>query len=115
MKAAIIYLNTKARTIADIESALVIRSLYRQDNLSQVEIAALLHRVDPWLSGKDLERSASAPSPQGLVRRFSPSPGQDGRLFVRHHFGSVEHLSIGACSASHRTDAIGTGRHAWTS
>lgn len=44
MKAAIIYLNTKARTIADIESALVIRSLYRQDHLSQVEIAALLER-----------------------------------------------------------------------
>jgi ParB/RepB/Spo0J family partition protein len=44
MKAAIIYLNTKARTIADIESALVIRSLHREDNLSQVEIAALLHR-----------------------------------------------------------------------
>lgn len=44
MKAAIIYLNTKARTIADIESALVIRSLYRKDHLSQVEIAALLDR-----------------------------------------------------------------------
>ena len=44
MKAAIIDLNTKARTIADIESALVIRSLYREDNLSQVEIAALLNR-----------------------------------------------------------------------
>ena len=44
MKAAIIYLNTKARTIADIESALVIRSLYREDHLSQIEIAALLHR-----------------------------------------------------------------------
>jgi hypothetical protein len=44
MKAAIIYLNTKARTIADIESALVIRSLYRQDNLSQVEIAVMLNR-----------------------------------------------------------------------
>ena len=44
MKAAIIYLNTKARTIADVESALVIRSLYRQDHLSQVEIAALLDR-----------------------------------------------------------------------
>jgi ParB/RepB/Spo0J family partition protein len=44
MKAAIIYLNSKARTIADIESALVIRSLYRQDHLSQVEIAALLDR-----------------------------------------------------------------------
>ncbi len=44
MKAAIIYLNTKARTIADIESALVIRSLYREDHLNQIEIAALLNR-----------------------------------------------------------------------
>jgi ParB/RepB/Spo0J family partition protein len=44
MKAAIIYLNTKARTIADIESAMVIHSLYRQDHLSQVEIATLLDR-----------------------------------------------------------------------
>ena len=34
MKAAIIYLNTKARTLADIESAMVIRSLYREDHLS---------------------------------------------------------------------------------
>ncbi|WP_172684223.1 ParB/RepB/Spo0J family partition protein [Desulfosarcina cetonica] len=44
MKAAIIYLNTKARTLADIESALVIRSLYREDHLSQIEIATLLNR-----------------------------------------------------------------------
>jgi len=44
MKAAIIYLNTKARSIADLETALVIRSLCREDHLSQVEIAALLNR-----------------------------------------------------------------------
>lgn len=44
MKAAIIYLNTKARTIAEIESAMVIRSLYREDHLSQVQIAVLLNR-----------------------------------------------------------------------
>ena len=44
MKAAIIYLNTKSRTIADIETAMVIRSLYREDHLSQVEIATLLGR-----------------------------------------------------------------------
>lgn len=44
MKAAIIYLNTKARTIADIESAMVIRSLHREDHLSQVQIAVLLNR-----------------------------------------------------------------------
>ncbi|MGD9369434.1 MAG: transposase, partial [Desulfobacteraceae bacterium] len=30
------------RTIADIESAMVIRSLHRQDHLSQIEIGALL-------------------------------------------------------------------------
>ena len=44
MKAAIMHLNTKARTIADLETALVIQSLCRQDGLSQVEIAALLDR-----------------------------------------------------------------------
>lgn len=44
MKAAIIHLNTKARTIADLETGLVIQSLCRQDGLNQVEIAALLDR-----------------------------------------------------------------------
>lgn len=44
MKAAIILLNTKARSIADVETALVIRSLYREDQLSQVDIAVLLNR-----------------------------------------------------------------------
>ena len=44
MKAAMIYLNTKARTIGDLESAMVIRSLYREEHLSQVEIATLLDR-----------------------------------------------------------------------
>ncbi|MBW2605821.1 MAG: hypothetical protein JRE28_16185, partial [Deltaproteobacteria bacterium] len=37
-------LNTKARTIANLETGMVIRSLYREDSLSQVEIAALLGR-----------------------------------------------------------------------
>jgi ParB-like chromosome segregation protein Spo0J len=44
VKAAIIHLNTKGRTIADLETGLVIRSLYRQDGLNQVQIAALLGR-----------------------------------------------------------------------
>lgn len=35
---------SRARTIADLESALVIRSLCREDNLIHVEIAALLNR-----------------------------------------------------------------------
>ncbi len=44
MKAAIIYLNTKARSIAELETGMVIRSLYREDMLTQVEIAVLLDR-----------------------------------------------------------------------
>ncbi len=44
LKAAIIHLNTKTRTIASLETGLVIRSLYREDGLSQVEIAGLLGR-----------------------------------------------------------------------
>ena len=44
MKAAIIHLNVRARTIAELETALVIQSLYRKNGLSQVEIAALLDR-----------------------------------------------------------------------
>ena len=44
LKAAIIDLNAQARTIADLETALVIQSLYRKNGLNQVEIAALLDR-----------------------------------------------------------------------
>lgn len=44
MKAAIIHFNTKARTMAELETGMVIRSLHREDGLSQVEIAALLGR-----------------------------------------------------------------------
>ena len=44
MKAAIIHFNAQARTIADLETALVIQSLCRKNGLSQVEIAALLDR-----------------------------------------------------------------------
>jgi len=43
-KAAIIHLNTKARTLADLETGMVIRSLCREDGLNQVQIAALLGR-----------------------------------------------------------------------
>ena len=44
LKAAIIHLNAKARTIADLETGMVIRSLYREDGLNQVQIATLLGR-----------------------------------------------------------------------
>ena len=48
-KAAMIHLNIKARTISDLEKAMVIRSLHREDGLTQVEIAALLGRHKSWV------------------------------------------------------------------
>lgn len=44
MKAAIIHFNARTRTMADLETGMVIRSLHREDGMSQVEIAALLGR-----------------------------------------------------------------------
>lgn len=49
IKAVMITVNSKAHTIAEFEKALVIRSLYREDGLSQVEIAALLGRHKSWV------------------------------------------------------------------
>jgi ParB-like chromosome segregation protein Spo0J len=48
-KAAMIHLNMKAGTISDLEKAMVIRSLCRDDGLSQVEIGALLGRHKSWV------------------------------------------------------------------
>ena len=48
-KAAMIQLNMKARTISDLEKAMVIRSLHRDDGLTQVEIGALLGRHKSWV------------------------------------------------------------------
>lgn len=44
LKAAIVLLNARTRTIADLETGMVMRSLYREDGLNQVQIAALLGR-----------------------------------------------------------------------
>lgn len=49
-KAAMIQLNRVSRSISDLEEALVLRSLYREDGLTQVEIATLLNRHKSWVS-----------------------------------------------------------------
>lgn len=49
LKAAMIELNLEGRTIGDLDKAFVIRSLYREDGLDQVQIAALLHRHKSWV------------------------------------------------------------------
>src|SRR5208282_337430 len=50
LKAAMIQFNREGRTIRDMEEALVIVSLYREEELNQVEIATLLGRDKSWVS-----------------------------------------------------------------
>ena len=49
VKAAILQLNWKARSIREMEEAMIVQSLHREDNLSQVEIALLLGRHKSWV------------------------------------------------------------------
>jgi ParB-like chromosome segregation protein Spo0J len=49
LKAAMIDLNLPARSIGDLDKAFVIRSLHREDALSQVQIATLLNRHKSWV------------------------------------------------------------------
>lgn len=49
-KAGMICLNRIAQSITDLEEALILHSLYRDDGLSQVEIAPLVGRDKSWVS-----------------------------------------------------------------
>ncbi len=49
LKAAMIHLNMKGKTIADLEKGMVIHSLYREDGLKQTQIAKLLDRHKSWV------------------------------------------------------------------
>jgi ParB/RepB/Spo0J family partition protein len=48
-KAAILQLNWAGKSISDIEEAMVVYSLFHEDGLKQVEIAALLGRHKSWI------------------------------------------------------------------
>jgi len=49
-KVAIIQLNRTGGSISDLEEAMVLQSLYREDKLTQPEIALLLGRHKSWVS-----------------------------------------------------------------
>ena len=49
-KAAIIQINRFGRSITEMEEALVLRSLYREDKLTQIEISVLVGRHKSWVS-----------------------------------------------------------------
>jgi len=50
VKSAMLLLNQNSGTINDLEEALVVKSLYNEDNLNQVEIGKLLNRHKSWVS-----------------------------------------------------------------
>jgi ParB/RepB/Spo0J family partition protein len=68
-KAAIIQLNQWSRSINEMEEALVLQSLYREDGLTQIEIAALLGRDKSWVSRRI-----------SLIERLSEEVQEDLRL-----------------------------------
>jgi len=68
-KAAIIQLNQLGRSINEIEEALVLQSLHREDGLTQIEIATLLGRDKSWVSRRI-----------ALIERLSEDVQEDIRL-----------------------------------
>jgi len=68
LKAAVIQLN-RGRSISELEEAMVLSSLYREDGLSQTEIALLLGRHKSWVSRRI-----------SLIERLSEEVRQDVRL-----------------------------------
>jgi ParB-like chromosome segregation protein Spo0J len=68
-KAAIIQLNKAGGSISDLEEAMVLRSLYRDDKLTQSEIAILVGRTKSWVSRRIT-----------LIERVADEVQQDIRL-----------------------------------
>jgi len=68
-KAAVIELNWSGRSINEMEEALVVQSLHREDGLTQTEIAVLLGRDKSWVSRRI-----------SLIERLSEEVQEDLRL-----------------------------------
>ena len=68
LKAAVIQLN-RGRSISELEEAMVLSSLYREDGLAQTEIAVLLGRHKSWVSRRI-----------SLIERLNEEVRQDVRL-----------------------------------
>jgi ParB/RepB/Spo0J family partition protein len=68
-KAAIIQLNRSGRSITEMEEALVLQSLHREDGLTQMEIGVLVGRHKSWVSRR-----------LSLIERLSEEIRDDIRL-----------------------------------
>lgn len=81
LKAAMIQLNREGRSMMDLEEALVVQSLYREDRLDQVKIGLLLGHDKSWVSRRI-----------GLVEKLSDEV--------------LDHLRLGLISSTHGRELI---------
>jgi ParB/RepB/Spo0J family partition protein len=68
-KAAMLQLNWSGKSVTEMEEALVLQSLYREDGLTQIEMAVLLGRDKSWVSRRI-----------SLIERLSEEVQEDIRL-----------------------------------
>ena len=94
-KAAILQLNPSGKTINEMEEALVLQSLYREDGLTQIEIATLLGRDKSWVSRRI-----------SLIERLSEEVQEDIRLGLLSVITSRELAKLPRGNQKETADAI---------
>lgn len=78
-KAAMIQLNREGRSLRDMEEALVVQSLHREEGLSQMEIASFLGRDKSWVSRRIalIERLSEEVLEHLRLGLISPTQGRE--------------------------------------
>lgn len=88
-KAAILELNWKAGSIREMEEALILQSLHREDQISQVEIAVLVRRHKSWVSRRIALVERLSDEVLNHLRLGLIGPGR-GRQLIRLPRGNQE-------------------------
>jgi ParB/RepB/Spo0J family partition protein len=99
-KAAIIELNWSGRSINEMEEALVVQSLHREDGLTQSEIGVLVGRDKSWVSRRI-----------SLIERLSEEVQEDIRLGLLSVMTGRELAKLPRGNQREAADAILKGRY----
>ncbi len=99
-KAAMIQLNCSGRSINEMEEALVVQSLHREDGLMQTEIAVLLGRDKSWVSRRI-----------SLIERLSEEVQEDIRLGLISVMTGRDLAKLPRGNQKEAADAILKGRY----
>lgn len=94
-KAAIIQLNRFGKSINEMEEAMVLQSLHREDGLMQIEIATLLGRHKSWVSRRI-----------SLIERLSEEVKEDIRLGLISVIAGWELAKLQRCNQKGAADAV---------